>query len=69
MSADERMKVVEAYCGERGNRRHKPGRALERTFYRFDVLSDGIVYLVLSGRGKGSGNSSGGGGRADEECR
>ena len=40
MTADERMNVVRAYAGERGNRRHKPGRALERTFYRFDVLSD-----------------------------
>jgi hypothetical protein len=26
--------------GERGNRRHKPGRAFERTSYRFDVLTD-----------------------------
>ena len=26
--------------GERGNRRHRPGRALERPSYRFDVLSD-----------------------------
>jgi hypothetical protein len=26
--------------GERANRRHKPGRAFERTAYRFDVLSD-----------------------------
>ena len=27
-------------CGERSNRRHKPGRALERSYYRFDVLAD-----------------------------
>jgi len=40
MSADERARVVEAYAGERRNRRHKPGRALERAFYRFDVLGD-----------------------------
>ncbi|MEO1064053.1 MAG: FAD-dependent thymidylate synthase [Actinomycetota bacterium] len=40
MSADERAAVVRAYVGDRGNRRHKPGRALERTGYRFDVLSD-----------------------------
>jgi thymidylate synthase ThyX len=40
MSADERAAVVRAYVGERTNRRHKPGRALERTAYRFDVLSD-----------------------------
>ena len=26
--------------GERTNRRHKPGRAFERTGYRFDVLAD-----------------------------
>jgi len=40
MSADERLQVVHAYVGERTNRRHKPGRALERTSYRFDVLAD-----------------------------
>jgi len=40
MNVDERLRVVRAYVGERGNRRHKPGRALERPFYRFDVLAD-----------------------------
>jgi hypothetical protein len=40
LSADERVAVVRAYVGERSNRRHKPGRALERVGYRFDVLSD-----------------------------
>jgi thymidylate synthase ThyX len=40
MSTDERLAVVRAYAGERTNRRHKPGRALERTDYRFDVLAD-----------------------------
>ncbi len=40
MSADERVAVVRAYCGDRRNRRHRPGRALERVYYRFDVLSD-----------------------------
>ena len=29
-----------AYVGERRNRRHRPGRAFERTDYRFDVLAD-----------------------------
>ena len=38
--ADERVAVVRAYVGDRTNRRHKPGRALERTVYRFDVLAD-----------------------------
>lgn len=40
MGTDERMAIVRAYTAERSNRRHKPGRALERTGYRFDVLSD-----------------------------
>jgi thymidylate synthase ThyX len=40
MSADERGRVLRAYVGERRNRRHKPGRAFERTGYRFDVLCD-----------------------------
>lgn len=40
MAIDDRMSVVRAYVGERANRRHKPGRALERTDYRFDVISD-----------------------------
>jgi len=40
MSADERARVLRAYVGTRGNRRHKPGRAFERTAYRFDVLAD-----------------------------
>ena len=40
MSAAERVAVVRAYCGHRQNRRHRPGRALERVYYRFDVMSD-----------------------------
>lgn len=36
----ERASLIRDYVGERGNRRHKPGRAMERAFYRFDVLSD-----------------------------
>jgi thymidylate synthase ThyX len=40
MSADARAGVLAAYVGKRGNRRHRPGRAFERTSYRFDVLTD-----------------------------
>ncbi|MDE0268994.1 MAG: FAD-dependent thymidylate synthase [Acidimicrobiaceae bacterium] len=40
MSLEQRLEVVRTYCGNRTNRRHRPGRALERVFYRFDVLSD-----------------------------
>jgi len=40
MSVDERLSVLRAFVGDRGNRRHRPGRALERPTYRFDILSD-----------------------------
>jgi hypothetical protein len=40
MTVEERVEVIRAYVGERENRRHKPGRALERLSYRFDVLAD-----------------------------
>jgi thymidylate synthase ThyX len=40
MGADDRARVLRAYVGSRSNRRHKPGRAFERTSYRFDVLTD-----------------------------
>jgi thymidylate synthase ThyX len=40
MSVEDRLDVVRRYSGERDNRRLKPGRALERCGYRFDVVSD-----------------------------
>jgi hypothetical protein len=40
LPADDRVALMHAYIGERTNRRHKPGRAFERTGYRFDVLGD-----------------------------
>ena len=40
MSVEDRIAVIRAYEGDRKNRRHKPGRALERPTYRFDVLAD-----------------------------
>jgi thymidylate synthase ThyX len=40
MSAEERGAILRASVGDRSNRRHKPGRAWERTGYRFDVLCD-----------------------------
>jgi thymidylate synthase ThyX len=40
MTVEERLEVMRKYAGERVNRRHRPGRALERASYRFDVLSD-----------------------------
>ena len=40
LSAADRAALLRAYVGDRANRRHKPGRAFERTSYRFDVLTD-----------------------------
>jgi hypothetical protein len=40
LSAEDRAALLKSYVGRRGNRRHKPGRAFERTSYRFDVLTD-----------------------------
>jgi thymidylate synthase ThyX len=40
LGADERATLLHAYVGDRANRRHKPGRAFERTAYRFDILGD-----------------------------
>jgi thymidylate synthase ThyX len=36
----ERAGLLRAYVGERLNRRHRPGRAFERTEYRFDIVAD-----------------------------
>ena len=40
LTPDDRAAVLRAYVGERANRRHRPGRAFERTSYRFDILTD-----------------------------
>jgi len=40
MGAEEKRALLAAYVGERANRRHRPGRAFERTGYRFDVVTD-----------------------------
>ena len=40
MTHEERSAVLAAYVGKRKSRRHKPGRAFERTSYRFDILGD-----------------------------
>ena len=40
LSAGDRRALYEAYVGERKNRRHRPGRAFERTDYRFEIVTD-----------------------------
>jgi hypothetical protein len=40
LGAEDQLALARAYIGSRSNRRHRPGRALERTQYRFEVVSD-----------------------------
>ena len=40
LSPGQRAEILDATVGDRANRRHKPGRAWERTDYRFDVYCD-----------------------------
>jgi len=40
LGAADRAGLFAAYVGERQNRRHKPGRAFERSVYTFDVVAD-----------------------------
>lgn len=47
MSETEIDGIFESYVGSRSNRRHKPGRAMEQTFYRFDVLCDYGIFRDL----------------------
>lgn len=47
MSPQERAGLIDAYVGDRRNRRHKPGRAMERTAYRFDILCDYGIFRDL----------------------
>ncbi|GMQ93496.1 MAG: FAD-dependent thymidylate synthase [Acidimicrobiia bacterium] len=47
MSESQIDDIFTAYVGNRTNRRHKPGRGLEQTFYRFDVLCDYGIFRDL----------------------
>jgi thymidylate synthase ThyX len=40
LTPEQRTEILAATVGERANRRHKPGRAWERTGYRFDICCD-----------------------------
>jgi thymidylate synthase ThyX len=37
---EDRVALLRAYVGDRRNRRHRPGRAFERTDYRFELVTD-----------------------------
>jgi thymidylate synthase ThyX len=47
MSESEIDGIFSAYVGNRTNRRHKPGRGMEQTFYRFDILCDYGIFRDL----------------------
>jgi thymidylate synthase ThyX len=47
MDGLEREALIRSYIGERGNRRHKPGRAFEHCFYTFDVCANYGAYRDL----------------------
>ena len=40
MDGAQRGALLSTYVGERTNRRHRPGRAFERTDYRFELVTD-----------------------------
>ncbi len=47
LPATERAELLRAYVGERANRFHRPGRALEEAQYSFDLLADIGAYRDL----------------------
>ena len=47
MAPAERSELIRSYVGDRRNRRHKPGRAMERSDYRFDILCDYGIFRDL----------------------
>ncbi len=46
-SYDERVKAFRAYIGERLNRRHKPGRAMENAHYSWELMCDYGIFRDL----------------------
>lgn len=47
LTTEQRAGLIASYVGERGNRRHKPGRGMERSGYRFDILCDYGIFRDL----------------------
>ncbi len=40
MNEEERNKILRAYASHRSNRRHRPGRAFENAYYKFDIVGN-----------------------------
>ncbi|PIN84784.1 MAG: thymidylate synthase [Candidatus Diapherotrites archaeon CG11_big_fil_rev_8_21_14_0_20_37_9] len=47
MDKEEKIAVINEYIGKRENRRHKPGRGFEHTFYEFDLACNYASYRDL----------------------
>lgn len=47
LAQDRTAQLIEAYTGERKNRRWKPGRAFEESVYTFDIISDFGIFRDL----------------------
>lgn len=46
-SYEQKYEVIQAYIGERLNRRHRPGRALEKPHYSWDLVCDYGIFRDL----------------------
>jgi thymidylate kinase/thymidylate synthase ThyX len=44
---EKKIEVFEAYMGERLNRRHKPGRAIEKAHYSWDIMCEFAAFKDL----------------------
>jgi len=51
MTHAERRAVLDAYVGERRNRRHRPGRGWEAVRYRFEIVPTTVAFATSSGIG------------------
>ncbi len=47
LTTSEKLAIINAYVGDRQSRFHRPGRALEETYYTFDILADLGAYRDL----------------------
>lgn len=47
MPKEEKAALIKAYINQRGNRRHRPGRAFEMAFYTFDICANFGAYRDL----------------------
>jgi len=47
LSIEQKKKLIDSYSDSRTNRRHKPGRAFENTYYTFDILGNYGIFRDL----------------------